>query len=140
MAREEDRGVVLLSIKPQFANAIMRGEKKVEFRRRLWKSDVDTVVVYASSPTKKVIGYFRVSFVDQGSPRRLWSRHGSVGSIELAEYLTYYAGATSGVAVGVGKVHRLRDTEGLHEATGLKRPPQSFAYLDRSMLCRLHAL
>lgn len=118
----------------------MRGEKKVEFRRRLWKSDVDTVVVYASSPTKKVIGFFRVSFVDHGSPQRLWNRHGSVGSIDLGEYLTYYAGTRNGIAVGVGKVHRLRDTEGLQEATGLERAPQSFAYLDRSTLSRLHAL
>jgi predicted transcriptional regulator len=140
VAREEDRGVVLLSIKPRFANAIMRGEKKVEFRRRLWKANVDTVVVYASSPTKKVIGYFNVSFVDLGSPRGLWNRHGGVGSIALNEYLSYYAGTTSGVAVGVGKVHRLKGVGGLRAATGLKRAPQSFAYLERSTISRLQAL
>ena len=140
MASKDHRGVVLLSIKPRFADAIMRGEKKVEFRRRLWKADVDTVVVYASSPAKKVIGYFTVTFIDLASPGRLWRRHGSVGAIPLDEYRSYYAGTTSGVAVGVGAVRRLRDGEGLRSATGLRKAPQSFAYLDRTKLSRLHGL
>lgn len=140
MARNEDRGIVLLSIKPRFAHAIMRGEKKVEFRRRLWKSDVDTVVVYATEPEKRIVGYFRVTFIDAASPTELWRRHGTVGGIGHDEYRSYYAGTTSGVAVGVGEVRRLAKGGGLRSITRLHRPPQSFAYLDRTALSRLHAL
>ena len=140
MAIKNHRGVVLLSIKPRFADAIMRGEKTVEFRRRPWKAEVDTVVVYATSPARKIVGYFTVSFVDLASPSSLWRRHGSVGGIPRREYRSYYAGATSGVAVGVGVVRRLRDGEGLRALTSLQHPPQSFAYLDRTTLSRLDAL
>jgi predicted transcriptional regulator len=131
---------VLLSIKPRFADAIMRGEKKVEFRRRLWKSTVDTVVVYSTEPEKRIVGYFSVSFVDLASPTELWRRHGGVGAIGRDEYRTYYAGTTSGVAVGVGRVHRLDKGRELRSITRLNRPPQSFAYLDRTTMSRLHAL
>ena len=140
MARKKDRGVVLLSIKPRFAHAIMRGEKKVEFRRRLWKSDVDTVVVYATDPEQRIIGYFTVSFLDLASPSELWRRHGRVGAIGHAEYRSYYAGTTNGVAVGVGAVRRLENGGGLRSITHLDRPPQSFAYLDRAAMTRLEAL
>lgn len=140
MARKKARGVVLLSIKPRFAHAIMRGEKKVEFRRRPWKSDVDTVVVYATEPEKQIIGYFTVSFVDLASPTELWRRHGSVGAIGREEYRSYYSGATSGVAVGIGAVRRLYEGRGLRSITPLERPPQSFAYLDRGVVSRLQPL
>ena len=140
MARKQDRDVVLLSIKPRFAHAIMRGEKKVEFRRRLWKSDVDTVVVYATEPEKQILGYFTVSFLDLDSPMQLWRRHGGVGAIGRAEYRTYYAGATSGAAVGVGTVRPFAMGHSLRSVTRLQRPPQSFAYLDRDAVARLREL
>lgn len=140
MAATDHRGVVLLSIKPRFAEAIMRGEKRVEFRRRPWKSDVGTVVVYSTSPARKIVGYFTVTFVQLASPDRLWREHGGVGAIARHEYRDYYAGAAVGVAVGVGAVHRLRSEKRLQSVTGLQKPPQSFAYLDQATLSRLHAL
>ena len=52
---------VLLSIKPEFAEKIFNGTKKYEFRKSIFKNkDVDTVVVYASSPWQYVIGEFHI--------------------------------------------------------------------------------
>jgi len=118
----------------------MRGEKKVEFRRRLWKADVDTVVVYASHPEKRIVGYFKISFLDLGSPTALWRRHGEVGVIQRDDYRSYYSGATSGVAVGVGEVRTFADRHDLRSVTHLERAPQSFAYLDREESARLRDL
>ena len=48
---------VLLSIKPHFAKLIFDREKRYEYRKALFKrDDVDGIVVYASSPTKQIIG------------------------------------------------------------------------------------
>ncbi len=67
---------VLLSLKPQFAAAILSGEKKFEFRRDVFsRSDVTTVVLYASSPVCKVVGEIfarRDSFV---APRGIVASH-----------------------------------------------------------------
>ena len=48
---------VVLSIKPEFANKIFEGTKKYEFRRAIFKNpNIKKVVVYSSSPVKKIIG------------------------------------------------------------------------------------
>src|SRR2546427_5834830 len=39
---------VLLSIKPEFVAAILRGEKRYEFRRRIFRRSIGVVVVYAT--------------------------------------------------------------------------------------------
>ena len=52
---------VMISIKPEFADKIFTGIKKYEFRKVLFKNnDIDTVIVYASSPVQKVIGEFKI--------------------------------------------------------------------------------
>ena len=53
---------VLLSIKPEFADKIFNGTKKYEFRKSIFKNkDVDTVVVYASSPCKYIINWYTIA-------------------------------------------------------------------------------
>ena len=50
---------VLLSIKPEYASKILDGTKRYEYRRAIFKrTEVTTVVVYASDPVRKVIGEF----------------------------------------------------------------------------------
>ena len=52
---------VLLSIKPEFVEKIFNGTKKYEFRKSIFKNkNIDTVVVYASSPWQYVIGEFKI--------------------------------------------------------------------------------
>ena len=52
---------ILLSIKPEFVEKIISGEKKFEFRKSLPKRDgITTVVVYSTMPVGKVIGEFKV--------------------------------------------------------------------------------
>ena len=55
---------VLLSIKPQYADKILSGDKKFEFRRLLYKSpNVKKIIIYATSPVMRVIGEFDVATV-----------------------------------------------------------------------------
>lgn len=51
---------VILSIKPEFVEKIINGEKKFEYRRKIFKKDVEKVLIYASSPIKSVVGEFIV--------------------------------------------------------------------------------
>src|SRR5450756_1588152 len=45
----------LLSIRPQYAAAILRGEKRYEFRRTVFSRHVDVVLVYVPSPVRRVV-------------------------------------------------------------------------------------
>ena len=51
---------VILSIKPEFVEKIINGEKKFEYRRKIFKKDVEKVLIYASSPIKLVVGELHV--------------------------------------------------------------------------------
>ena len=85
MASESQSGVVLLPIKPEYANAIFTGEKRVEFRKKEFGRPVSHIVVYSSSPEKKVLGYFKISFVDVANPMTAW--HDEL--TDLASMLAY---------------------------------------------------
>ena len=63
---------VLLSIKPEFANKIFEGTKRFEFRKSIFKKEVKTVVVYASSPLQQVIGEFEVERILHLELDTLW--------------------------------------------------------------------
>ena len=46
----------LLSVKPEYAEKILSGEKIYEFRRRIFKrKDVDILVIYATRPQCRVV-------------------------------------------------------------------------------------
>jgi predicted transcriptional regulator len=137
MAQEEASSVALLPIRPTYASAIMRGEKRVEFRRRRFARNVDFVVVYACSPVQGILGYFRVSGVVEGQPQELWERYSEVGGIHEADYLDYYAGAKHAVAIEIEQVCVLTTPIPLGALGTSSKPPQSFKYMDRGAWDRL---
>jgi predicted transcriptional regulator len=51
---------VLLSIKPKYADLILAGSKRVEFRRSWAAQDVSMIVLYSSSPIQKIVGTVEV--------------------------------------------------------------------------------
>ncbi|OTQ00605.1 hypothetical protein B5S43_08290, partial [Gilliamella apicola] len=60
---------VLLSIKPEFVEKILSGEKKYEFRKKLFKrQSVKTIVIYATMPIGKVVGEFDIDHVISDEP------------------------------------------------------------------------
>ncbi len=135
-ARTTDR-TVLLAIKPRFANAIMAGEKTIEFRKTRFRDRVSRVVVYASSPTKKVIGYFDVSHIDEDEPTALWERYAEQGSISEDELMDYYGDSHTGVAIGIGLAVPLAKPVPLRKLNRSFSVPQSFFYLDDKAVDRV---
>lgn len=118
-----------MPVKPQFAQLIMTGEKKVEFRKVRFLKQVSYIVVYASSPIQKILGFFEVSHIDEGSPKYLWKRYRSVGGIIYKEFKAYYANSVSGIAIGIGRVCTLRHAIPLTKLSDSLVAPQSFVYL-----------
>jgi predicted transcriptional regulator len=134
MAGTEAPTVVLLPIKPEYARPIMDGRKRVEFRKTVFSQTPTHVVVYASSPMKKVLGYFEVDEVDVDAVDALWARYAAVGGIAEDVFRAYYAGRQSGVALGVERVVALTVPMPLQALGVANGPPQSFMYLHHSVL------
>ena len=137
MASRASGQVALLSIRPQFAKLIMNGAKKVEFRKVAFAIPVSHVVVYATSPVKRILGYFEVSQLVEGDPQHLWEHYGSEGGIDQSDFEAYFGSSSRGVAIAVKKAHRLERPMQLSALGPGIGAPQSFRYLPGAAFARV---
>lgn len=120
---------VLLSIKPEFAEKIFSGSKRYEYRRSIFKKKVDTVIVYASSPMRKVIGEFSIETIHHADLDSLWKQTQKYSGITLSYYKSYFESKDKGYAIKVFGARRYKNPLDLKKSFGIL-PPQSFAYID----------
>ena len=137
MALPEDCDVALLPIKPRFAEAILAGTKRVEFRRQGFGRRVSHVLIYASSPVQRVVGFFRIGGIIRDEPERIWAKYHRVAGISESEFLTYYAGSRDAFAIEVDELVVLSRPRTLRAIKRSLRAPQNFLYLDSSILNQL---
>lgn len=120
---------VLLSIKPEFVERIFEGTKKYEFRKSLFKrDDVTIVVIYASSPIKRVVGEFEISEILSEDVDALWKRTKDYSGVTEDYYNTYFFMRKIANAIRIGNVVRYDQPKSLSDYN-LVRAPQSFCYL-----------
>ncbi len=127
----------LLSIKPEFAEKILSGEKRYEFRRTSFKDaeDVDTVYLYASSPDQKVVGAVVIEEVIKDDPQRLWEEYGHQSGISDRErFMEYYEGVDTGYAFEVGSIQRFKTPYDPWNQVDDFNPPTSFYYMSGEFL------
>lgn len=121
---------VLLSIKPQFAEMIFSGTKKYEFRRSVFKNpDVKTIVVYASTPVRKVIGEFEIEAIINDELVALWELTKKYAGINEDYFFKYFSNKQSGYAIKIKNVTKYGKALCLREDYNAT-PPQSFMYLN----------
>ena len=121
---------VLLSIKPQFANAIFSGEKRYEFRKAIFKdARVSKVFVYASAPVSRVIGVFYLDGIIANVPSMLWEITNSGAGITKEYFEDYFSGRDVGYALGVKEASLFDEPQKLYDMFDIRHPPQSFRYV-----------
>ena len=82
---------VLLSIKPEFAKKIFAGTKKFEFRKSIFKyQNINKIIVYVSSPVKKVIGEFLIDKILIDDIDTLWNITSAHSGITKEFYQEYF--------------------------------------------------
>lgn len=121
---------VLLSIKPEFANAILDGTKKFEFRRSLFRRPTERVVLYASSPIRLVLGEFTIAEILIMKLDQLWRCTARYAGIEREYFDEYFLGLDHGHAIKVRNTRRYRVPLALRQHLKIQFPPQSFCYLN----------
>jgi len=82
---------ILPLFKPEFADKILSGDKRYEFRKVLFKKNVDTIVIYATMPVGKIIGEFKVEDILQDKPASLWDRTKEYSGITQGFFNQYLA-------------------------------------------------
>lgn len=122
--------IAVMSIFPEFAEKILNGSKRIEFRKRRFADDVNFVLMYATCPVAKVVGYFVVSGYDEAPPESLWEIHQGHAGIDYPRFMRYYDGVENAVGIKFSKVQRLEEPLDLNQISNFAKPPQSFLYLE----------
>lgn len=137
--RATDRQALLLSIRPNYARAILSGRKTIELRRtRPNLPTGSTVIIYASSPTMAVLGWATLDGLIDLSPDYLWRKHGSTTGIARRDYLSYFAGATRAFGLQLSNPVETGSPIPLPELRELGvQPPQSWRYLGSDIVDRI---
>ena len=121
---------VLLSVRPDYANKILDGTKKYEFRRRIHRDPrVRTIIIYATKPVGKVVGEFTIKYVHIDSPDLLWEKTRRFAGISEQLFSDYFQGCPVGYAIEVKCVKRYKQPKDVSDFLASGMAPQSYAYV-----------
>lgn len=121
---------VILSIKPEFAEKIFEGTKRFEFRRSIFKNkNIETIIVYASSPVQKVIGEFDIENIINDEIDELWSLTHDYAGISEEYFYSYFQDKEKGFAIKIKEYRKYKSPKCLKKDFNLT-PPQSFLYYE----------
>ena len=119
---------ILLSINPEYADKILAGSKKYEFRKKLAHKTVDKIMIYSTAPIMKVVGEVEVLKTISSSPSALWEYTKKSAGITRDKFRKYFKGCKVAYAYELGKVIQYNPPKELGEFN-VDLPPQSFIYL-----------
>ena len=120
---------VLLSIRPEFAEAIFNGDKHYEFRRVLFREDVDEILVYATMPVARVIGSFRIEDIYEDAPKVVWAKTKEAAGVTKQKFDSYFKDRKRAFAIKVSDPIRFGKPQLLSKYLPSNIPPQSFCYI-----------
>lgn len=121
--------IVLLSIKPEFAELILAGDKKYEFRKAGLRHGIDLILLYASAPEQKLVGYAKIGEILEASPTRMWDMTRLHGGISRERFREYFKGKKSAYAFRITEVHKFEKGIDPKKIFTNFSPPQSFRYV-----------
>lgn len=129
---------VLLSIKPKYADRIMAGSKKFEFRKVIFRHpDVHEIVIYSSSPVKKIVGTCTIRSVVAHDPLTLWEHCKEAAGIGEEDFFAYFEGRKRGYAIEIGMTDPLERPVDPKVCDPEFIPPQSFQYVDDTFYSKI---
>lgn len=120
---------MLLSIKPEYAKAILDGRKKYEFRKRKCRGSVSKIILYSTAPESRVVGEAEIEDIIEGDPSEVWEKTKDAAGITKEKYCRYYHGYSKAVVYKLKNVIAYDQPKELSDY-GINHVPQSFVYID----------
>ena len=122
---------VILSIRPTFCKMIFSGQKKYEYRKRVFtRSDVDKVYIYATKPICRIVGYFTIDTVIEDKKSYMWGKTHKDGGISKEFFDAYFLNSDTAYAIKIGQVVKLDNSIDPKEVIKNFHAPQNFMYVN----------
>ncbi|MGF1612294.1 MAG: ASCH domain-containing protein [Kiloniellales bacterium] len=123
----------MISIRPQFVEAILSGDKTVELRRRAFNLHPgDRLWIYTTFPKAAVQASAIIEDVLVAEPMILWEKVESSCRLTKSEFDSYFVGAVSACAIRFRDVFQVAPEISLNalrqEACGF-HPPQNLMWI-----------
>jgi len=121
---------ILLSIKPEYASSILSGMKKYEFRRRLFRHNIERVYIYSG---KKIVGSFQIGSIIEGNPQAIWIKCKDYAGISKQDYFKYFEGSRKAYAIEIKNAKIFKEPINPYTVLRNFTPPQSFQYIQEKI-------
>lgn len=119
---------ILISIKPEHVANIINGTKKYEYRKIAAKQDVSSIIIYETSPIKRIVAEAEIAEVIMLPPKELWKQTKDASGISKDFFDKYFKNRQIAYAYRLGEV-KVFDTPKTLLDYGVKSAPQSFIYI-----------
>jgi predicted transcriptional regulator len=131
-----ERRSALFSINPEFADAILAGQKQYEFRRnRLRLEAGDLILIYSTRPKSAVVGGFYCKSIVEASPAAISRKFAKAAGTSASTLRRYLDESDRATAIQVSKPFKLAKPITLAD---IRRripgfmPPQSYKFIEHS--------
>lgn len=119
---------ILISINPEHVQNIIKGIKKYEYRKIAAKQDISSIIIYETTPVKRVVAEAEIIDVLAYQPEELWAKTKNESGIDKKFFDKYFHGREIAYAYKLGKVKVYDKPKDLCDY-GIKAAPQSFVYI-----------
>ncbi len=129
--------IAFMPIKPIYAEKIIKGEKKFEFRRKKINQELVYIIIYSTSPIKKIVAISAVKRVSGASLGKTWLTTRDYAGITKREFQEYFQGKEIAWSIELKNVVPLRREVAVSKIKRFFHIPQSFRYVDVDFLLRV---
>ena len=119
---------ILISINPEHVENILSGIKKYEYRKGAAKDDISSIIIYETTPVKRVVAEAEIIDVLMCGPEELWELTKEGSGISKKFFDKYFKDKEVAYAYKLGEIKVFETPKTLSDF-GIRTAPQSFVYV-----------
>ncbi|MCC0666318.1 hypothetical protein [Clostridioides sp. ZZV15-6597] len=124
---------LIISIKPKYVEEILNKKKRFEYRKTIFKEDVNKIYVYSTSPHKKIVGYFKYTKYLKDNPEYIWNKTKEFSGISKDEYDEYFNNRDIAYAIEINEFIKFDVDINPKEYIDNFIAPQSYKYINKNV-------
>lgn len=129
--------IAFYPIKKKYTDKILSGEKRCELRKRLPNSNLKFILIYATTPMARVVGYAEVKELHKNSVLNIWKRFSKISGISRADYFEYFSSNDTACSIELNRVYKFVRPFKVSDISENFKVPQSFCYINEDIFRRI---
>lgn len=135
-----NNNLLIISVKPEYARKILKGEKTIELRKCAPKKvgKDGYILIYVTAPVKELWGIYKIENIIKENPNTLWENFGKQTGITKQEFNDYYKENKSAFGIQLQEVKNLFkhsiNLDSLKNLIPGFMPPQTYRYIDKNII------